>query len=246
MSMEETPAFGTYLKEARLEAGLTQSRLARAAGVQRLSIVRIEAGTLVPRLDETVRLAAALKLPIHRLASGRWRPGSDLRGLAFELFRLGIWDLEVAGALVPGAFRRREQIVAAALKGDRPEPRIVEAMPAVLARHKFDVPLLIAFAHHYDPRIRRRLAWLSDITRTLCELRSFPLEIRSEPQLSKLMQSVKIGEPDSLGHPGEGNASPIWRRWKITYAGSLATFKSRIRELVAAGRRLQIRPGDAE
>ncbi len=155
MSKKSSP-FAEYLRDARLQSGMTQRRLATAADVQRTHIVRIEAGTRVPHLDEALRLAAALKVSLQKLARGTQRPSSDLRGIAVELFRLGIWDLEVSGSRVPGAFRRPEQIVAAALQGDRPEPRIVEAIPALLARRRFDAPLLLAFAGHYDPRIRRR------------------------------------------------------------------------------------------
>jgi transcriptional regulator with XRE-family HTH domain len=242
----ETNAFGAYLRDARLQSGMTQRRLASAARVQRAHIVRIEAGKRVPHLDEALRLAAALKVSLQRLARGTQRPASDACGIAFELFRLGIWDLEVSGARVPGAFRRPEQVVAAALQGDRPEPRIVEAMPAVLARNRFDVGLLIAFARHYDSRVRRRLAWLSDVTRTLGELGCLPGEIKSEVQLTRLARTKKADEPDSLGHPGDGQLPPIWRRWKITYAGRLDTFKARMQELAAAEKHLRVRPEDLE
>ncbi len=243
---EPTPPFGTYLRQARLHAGMTQRRLAIAAAVPRTNIVRIESGLRVPQLDEALRLAAALRLPLQRFVSGTARPSSDLRGIALELYRLGMWDLAVSGARVPGAFREREQIVAAALQGDRPEPRIVEAMPAVLARHRFRIPLLIAFANYYDARIRRRIAWLSDVTRALAERGQLPVSVKSEAQLARLMRGVQADEPDSLGHPAAGNLSPIWQRWKITYAGSLATFQTRMQALAAAERHLGVGPEDAE
>ena len=89
-----------------------------------------------------------------------------------------------------------------AVQGDRPEPRIVEALPFVLARRRFNVPLILAFAKIYDPRVRHRLAWLSDVTLALSRLASFPIELRSEKQLSEIIRAgSKPTEPDSLGHP---------------------------------------------
>ena len=44
-----------------------------------------------------------LKVSLQKLTRGTQRPSSDLRGLAIELFRLGIWDLEVSGARVLAA-----------------------------------------------------------------------------------------------------------------------------------------------
>ena len=243
---DEAGSFGVYLRDARLQSGMTQRRLATTANVQRTHIVRIEAGTRIPQLDEALRLAAALKVSLQKLARGTQRPSSDLRGIAVELFRLGIWDLEVSGARAPGAFRRPEQVIAAALQGDRPEPRIVEALPAVLARNRFDVRLLVAFASHYDARIHRRLAWLRDVTRALHETGSLPGDLKSEAQLTKLMRAPNPRVPDSLGHAGDGPTSPIWRRWKITYAGGLATFKTRMQEIAAAEKRLRVRPEDVE
>ena len=89
-------------------------------------------------------------MPMERVTTGRWRPKSDLRGIAFELYQLGIRDLEVAGAFVPGAFRLPEQILVIALQGDQPEPRVVEAVPSILARRRLKVPLTEAFADYYD------------------------------------------------------------------------------------------------
>src|SRR5687768_4680250 len=98
-------SFGKNLKEARLQAGLTQVRLARTARVHRIRLLRIERGLVDPSLSETVQLCKALKIPVERLISARWRPTGDLRGIAFELFHLGIQDLEVDDPRVPGAFR---------------------------------------------------------------------------------------------------------------------------------------------
>jgi DNA-binding XRE family transcriptional regulator len=217
---------------------MSQSALARAARIPRLRVVRAEAGRYTPNLAEAVRIARVLKVPLERFSYGRWRPADDLRGIALELFHLGIRDLEVSGAEVPGAFRPAEQTLAAALKGDRPEPRVVEALPAVMARRPWHVPLALAFADFYDPRIRTRLAWLSDVTLTLRHLSTFPTEVRSEVELGELVRAGKpAAEPDCLGHPREGPSPLLWARWNITYAGDLADFTRRAAEVEAASRR---------
>jgi transcriptional regulator with XRE-family HTH domain len=231
-------AFGKHLKRTRVSVGLTQQALARAAKLSRLRLVRLENGLIRPGLDEVVRLAGALKVPLQWLTTGQWEPAADLRGIAIELARMGVSDLEVADPDVPGAFRPPEQIVVLALRGDRPEPRVVEAIPVVLALNSLNVPLTVAFADRYDPRVRTRLAWLSDVTLTLHRLSSFPLEVKREEQLGEFIRAAeKAREPDSLGHPREGKGPPIWLRWNITYAGDLQTFLARAREIKETGPR---------
>jgi len=235
MEDSKTRLLGVYLRRARLAVGITQAALARAAQVARLRVVRAERGLYTLTLDEALRLAGVLKVPLQRLTTGTWRPGLDLRGIAFELNHLGIGDLEIAGAQVPGAFRPAEQVVAAALRDDQPEPRVVEAIPSILARHQLNVPLTVAFADIYDPRIRTRLAWLSDVTLTLSRLSKFPIEVVSEAHLVELIRAGRrSGEPDSLGHPGAGKRPRLWERWHITYAGDLADFIRRTCEVAAA------------
>ena len=119
--------------------------------------------------------------------------------------------------------------------GDRPELRLVEAMPFVLATKQLRVGLALAFAAKHDPRVRTRLGWLSDITLTLGQLSSFPVAVRTETALRKFAAVKKSAAPDSLGHPGEKRPSLLWRRWNITYSGDLDAFVERARELTAAG-----------
>ncbi len=234
MSLIESKDVGANVRSARLSADLTQTELARRSGVSRTQIVKMEAGRIFPQLDEAIRLADALHVPIQRLISGRNRQSEELKGIAQELYGLGIRDFIVAGATVSGAFRRPEQVLALALRGDRPEARIVEAIPFVLSRNRIHVRLTLAFADLYDPRVKSRLAWLSDLTITLARLGTLTMVPEVERRLEKLIKSVKKPEvPDDLGSPEEGRLSPIWRRWNVTYSGSIKAFQSRAGELSA-------------
>jgi len=225
-------SLGTYLRNARKAAGLSQTDLAKLAGISRTQLVKAESGQYVPNVAEATELARVLKIPWERLISGRDRPFAGLRGIAFELYHLGITDLQIAHPRVPGAFRRPEQVLALALRGDAPDPRIVEAIPFVLARQSFVVPLTLAFADIYDPRIRHRLAWLSQITLALDQSNRLPVAIESERQLSGLVRRArKPDQADSLGHPSRKKPSPIWARWNITYAGTLDEFHQRAIEV---------------
>ncbi len=122
-----------------------------------------------------------------------------------------------------------------ALSGERPEPRVVEAVPFLLARHKFRASLTAAFAKYHDKRVRTRLAWLSEITTALSRSSAMPLSVESETSLKSLIaQGVKGTDPDSLGHPATGKLSPIWHRWNITYAGTIDDFLRRTIEVYTA------------
>src|SRR5437016_4822588 len=128
----ESRSLGQRIASARKAAGLTQLALAKTTQIKRVQIVRMEAGRAVPRLDEAVRLAEALKVPSEWFVAGRCMPTYDLRGIALELYRLGIRDLEVSQPRVPGASRNKEEVLAIAVGGDRPEPRIIDAIPFLL------------------------------------------------------------------------------------------------------------------
>lgn len=238
---------GRHLEQARKAVGLTQLALAKAAGINRVQIVRMEAGRIVPRLDEVVRLAEVLKVPIEWFIAGRCMPTYDLRGIALELYRLGIRDLQVSDPRVPGSARHREEVLVIAVSGDRPEPRIVEAVPFLLLQRYYIVELVTAFAGVFDKRALTRLAWLSEIAQTLNRSGAMPhltwssasagpahLYALKKAGEQGLKKPTLLPEPDSLGHPGSGHFSPIWRRWNITYAGTMDDFRRRTIEVHAA------------
>jgi transcriptional regulator with XRE-family HTH domain len=237
LSSFDSLKFGATLLKARKELGLKQSQVAKLAGLSRLQIVRAERGRSLPRFDEAVRLAGALKLSLAELAYVRPRPSNHLRGIAVELYRMGLCDLEVAGAETPGSLRRAEEVVVLALRGDRPEPRVVEALPFVLARQRLRVSLLDAFVKLHDPRTGPRLGWLCEITLTLARRAGFPVELRDQRRLETLSKKWKRAEePDGLGHPADSNLPPLWKRRNMTYAGKLEDFMARTVEAAAAFR----------
>ena len=59
--------FGTRVRAARLERGLTQKQLAELAEVERLQIIVIERGTSNPKLETMTKVASALGCPLHSL-----------------------------------------------------------------------------------------------------------------------------------------------------------------------------------
>lgn len=56
---------GAELRDARLAAGLTQEEVANLIGLDRPSVVRIEAGQVDPRLSTLLRLGAAVGLRLR-------------------------------------------------------------------------------------------------------------------------------------------------------------------------------------
>ncbi|MCW2987691.1 MAG: putative transcriptional regulator [Solirubrobacterales bacterium] len=58
--LEIAKAFGARVRELRMEAGLTQERLAEAAGLHPTFISNVERGYRVPSVPTMLRLAVAL------------------------------------------------------------------------------------------------------------------------------------------------------------------------------------------
>jgi transcriptional regulator with XRE-family HTH domain len=228
---------GRYLEKVRAEAGLSQAELAERAGLTQAHVWAFEAGRRWPSLAQLTNLARVLAVPVQRFLNGSNWPGVDWEDLAIELTHLGVVDLLVEGAVVPGAFRPPEQVIALTLRGDRPEPRLVEAVPAVLAwklaGRAWDWRLLRAFALHYDPRALNRIAWLADVALTLHAGKRFPGGCPAAKELSRLIQRIPTPEQtDSLGHAAHSTRlPPVCKRWKITYDADLQVFRARAERL---------------
>ena len=176
-------------------------------------------------------------MSLQRFVTGRNRPGVKLKGIAHELYGLGMRDLVVSEASVPGAFRLPEQVIALALQGDRPEARVVEAMPFVLSKHRLNPRLALAFGELSDPRNKVRLAWLCDLTLAIARRGILAVAPEVERPLERIAKVVKKPvEMDDLGSSGKGITSPIWRRWNINYSGKLDDFILRVHSLAKSER----------
>jgi transcriptional regulator with XRE-family HTH domain len=233
----ELDDLGKWLRNGRLQQRLTQKELAAQTGIAQSRISAIEQGLLLPTLPQLARLARVLLLPLQWFLTGATTPGTEVADLVFELRALGVGDLIVSNATIPGAFRATEQVIALAISGDQPEPSIIEALPAVLAWNSWSPPLLRAYARRYDPRAVFRLAWLADVALTIHRTQGFPGGCPSRRTLEEFRRPLSARtrpqpQADDLGRPaGAGTLPPAWRRWKITYAAPLTAFIDRAQHL---------------
>jgi transcriptional regulator with XRE-family HTH domain len=68
--LERRRAIGRQIQHERMRANLTQLQLVEAAGVDRITLQRIEAGTTDARLSWLLRIARALDIPLSDLVDG--------------------------------------------------------------------------------------------------------------------------------------------------------------------------------
>lgn len=227
---------GSHLAAARLQRGLSQSELAARCGLSQAQISYFELNRRRPSLDQLLGIAGALGVSLQRLVMGTDRPGDGLRDIAIELRHLGLVDLWVEAPIVPGAFRRPEEVVARAVSGREPAPRVIEAIPALLAWNRIAPILLWAHGRTARPRATRRLAWLADVALAIDRRGGFPGGCRRD-QLVRFTRRVPAPSPgsddwDDLGRPmASAPTSPIWRRWRISYDADLMQFEQRARRL---------------
>ena len=237
MGVEATPpdlvGLGNYLAESRLKAGLSQATLAARCGLVQQQVSYFEAGLRIPTLAQVIQMARVLDISIQRLITGADRPGAGPAGLALELRQLGAVDLRVSNSHVPGSFRRPEEVINLALAGESPDPRIVEALPAVLAWSELNIDLLIGYSKAGGTT--RRLAWLADVVLTLDRQAGFPGGCH-KAILERFLQQVDLPDKsdawDDLGQAAATlSTSPLWRRWRISYDSSLSQFRQRAEHL---------------
>ncbi|SIO65382.1 Transcriptional regulator, contains XRE-family HTH domain [Singulisphaera sp. GP187] len=235
----EFRGMGAHLRSVRLERGLSQVELAVLCGMSQQQVSFFEAARRLPTLDQTCRLARALDVSLHRLVGGSDRPGIELTDLAIELRDLGVVDLRVKDAKVPGMFRRPEEVIALAVSGHGPDPRIIEAIPAVLAR--VDTNPILLKAYGIATKTTFRLAWLADVALTIQRKGGLRGGCPKE-SMERFLKSVRLPsqnrEWDGLGKPSiELPTSPLWRRWKINYDARVESFEERARHLAELGGR---------
>ena len=233
-TVSEFGKLGEHMLTARVRRGLTQRQLAEAVGLTQSAISRIEQGLRWPTLPQLTQFARALNVSVQWFMSGSNWPSLELQDIALELQDLGVADLLVEGARVPGAFRPPEQVIALAVSGNEPEPRLVEAMPAVLAWGRWNVRLLRAYCATCDERAIGRIAWLADVALTIDRNQGLPGGCLARKELARLLRSTKPSQtPDSLGRTCDGGERlpPVSKRWNTTYPASLAVFRKRAEHL---------------
>jgi transcriptional regulator with XRE-family HTH domain len=235
LDMPELRNLGTNILRNRLERGMSQNRLAQECKLSQTQISLFESGRRLPSLDQFVRIARALDVPLQQLLGGADRSNNELKHLAVELRKLGAADLWVADTVVPAAARPAEEVIAQAVSGARPDPRVVETIPALLSWNMFNPPILKAYG--IATKTTYRLAWLADVALAIDRQKGFPAGCR-RGSLERFVAMVRVpprGSPyDDLGMPSDGTpTSPIWRRWKIRYGATLDDFARRARSLVS-------------
>jgi transcriptional regulator with XRE-family HTH domain len=236
LDLPELRNLGANLLAVRLDRGYSQVKLARECKLAQTQVSLFETGRRLPSLDQFVRLARALDVPLQRLLTGADRQGVGIKDLAVELRGLGAVDLWVVDAAVPGAARRPEEVIALAVSGGSPDPRVVETLPALLSWNEIHPAILRA--HGIVTRTTYRLAWLADVALAVHRQKGFPGGCRRAP-LERFLKTVKSPSPgaawDDLGRPSKSlPPSPLWRRWKVSYGATADDFERRARELTAA------------
>jgi hypothetical protein len=142
-------------------------------------------------------------------------------------------DLVVPHARVPGTYRPNEEVLALAVGTERPEPRVIEALPAVLAWNRWRPDVLEAFARVTHPKALTRLAWLTEITFLLDRTGGFPGGLVGADELTRFLAKVdRPHESDDLGQPGAPAPDHrAWKYWRISYGVELSAFRERAERL---------------
>ena len=218
-----------HLKTARDHRNLTQNDLAERCGLRQSTLSRIESGHREPTFEEVCRLAKALDLPLEWFLTGSLRPGNALADIAQELRYLGMVDLRVTGERLPSAHRPTEEVMALAVGTETPEPRVIDALPALLAWNRWRPALMVAYAQAAHPRALTRLAWLADITLLIERTGGFPGGITGGEDLVNFLQRIeRPHEDDHLGIPGAIQPEHrVWKYWRIDYPTDLQSFRDR-------------------
>lgn len=229
---------GKHLARARRQKGLTQKGLADRCQLRQGEISAFESGRRHPTLAQLTELARSLDAPLQWFISGTLEPAAVTNAdWRCELRYWGVSDLPLEGAKVPGAFRPIEQLLTLILKGDQVARMLVESMPYLLATTPWRSRLMLAYARETgDVRVRSRLGWLADITRSLHKAGHLPeAQSRRGALLTLTKKTTKGDKQDSLGSPaGDFDTLPvISNRWNMSFAGSVEQFKTRVEQLRA-------------
>lgn len=79
--MNVATRFGKNLRRCRQRAGISQEEASDRADLHRTEIGLLERGERIPRIDTTIKLAAAVESRVEDLIEGiRWEVGSSTPG----------------------------------------------------------------------------------------------------------------------------------------------------------------------
>lgn len=162
-----------------------------SAGLRQRDISLMEKGHWQPSLRILTNIARHLDVPIQFFINGSTQPENHLHQLTLELRHLGIIDLDISQAIVPGAFREREEVLALSLAGERPDTRVIEALPYVMLKQPWQIDLIVGFGRKHDRRAVYRAAWLAEIALVLQERLQFPCSSRTVKSLNKLIKRAR-------------------------------------------------------
>lgn len=241
---------GKYIRRARTERGFSQDALATGSDLTQTHIYHFETGRRLPSIDQLLTIARVLKLPLQYFLRGEEQLNPSPTDIAFQFKSLGIVDLAIESSTAPVAFPPNEAIISQFLADEKPDARILEALPAVLAWNKWSIPLLRAHARtDGGDRILRRLGWLADIVLYVHSDFGFPGGTKSIRELQALRRGLSkanlvppSAEWDDLGRPSPSEpTSAIWRRWKINCDLQLLDFMARADRLKGARERISRR-----
>ncbi|MBX3221919.1 MAG: helix-turn-helix transcriptional regulator [Labilithrix sp.] len=119
MASPSRPPLGPRLRQARIDAGLTQAELAERAGVADATLSRIERSRLVPSIALTTRIAAALGVSVDGLVGTSAPMSTKPRGLRRAETKLLATVRDMDESVVDDINRGIRLIVAAARRSAR-------------------------------------------------------------------------------------------------------------------------------
>ena len=234
---------GRWLKSARDDLGLTLAELANLTGVSVPSLSRFESGRAEPGFGDICVIAQHLNWPLLYFATGRERRGDDSGALATELHFWGLRDIRLAKRVLLGEVRAFEESFTDAVSRVV-DDRVLEALPALLLRNRFEPQELLVQADAYGSI--RRVGWLAEVADQIAG--ELPLEF-VQPDARRRIRSISaaaweepaLDEPDFIGSLVSqrsrdhvwGNSPPLARRWKIACNITREQFAVRAKSVLA-------------
>jgi transcriptional regulator with XRE-family HTH domain len=240
---------GQWLRTARKSAGLSLSALANRTGVSVRSLVRFESDEAIPSFGDVCVIAQQLGWPLLYFATGAERGGDDIRAVVAQLRYWGLGDVRAAETVLLGEVRSFEELLCTVTTG-KISFRILEALPALLLRNRFEPTELISQAEHRGSL--RRLGWLADVASHVSQ--RLPPSY-SQPDSKRRLEAVQIAAEhtvpsdatlDTVDYLGVGavptsrearervwqSTPPLTRRWRIACDIAIDDFVERARSLL--------------